>query len=78
MRKLGGTVDLRHEEVCFVASVSAVAIRDVETQEDLYTPIGELGSDESELDEYFCSPTTTAHTAITAELCTWLMDRLPD
>ncbi|MFF7531952.1 hypothetical protein ACFZB2_23035 [Streptomyces bobili] len=78
MRKLGGTVDLRHEEICFVASVSAVAVRDVETQEDLYTPIGELGSDESELDEYFCSPTTTAHTAITAELCTWLMDRLPD
>ncbi|MFJ4649057.1 hypothetical protein ACIP6Q_36865 [Streptomyces bobili] len=78
MRKLGGTVDLRHEEVCFVASVSAVAVRDVETQKDLYTPIGELGSDESELDEYFCSPTTTAHTAITAELCTWLMDRLPD
>ncbi|MCX5524220.1 hypothetical protein OG342_15295 [Streptomyces bobili] len=78
MRKLGATVDLRHEEVCFVASVSAVAVRDVETQEDLYTPIGDLASDESELDAYFCSPTTTAHTAITAELCTWLMDRLPD
>ncbi|MEU0117425.1 hypothetical protein ABZ137_27970 [Streptomyces bobili] len=78
MRKLGGTVDLRHEDVCFVPSVSAVAVRDVETQEDLYTPINGLSPEESELDYYFCSPTTTAHTAITAELCTWLMDRLPD
>ncbi|MGW0332072.1 hypothetical protein ACWD0J_09415 [Streptomyces sp. NPDC003011] len=78
MRKLGGTVDLRHEEICFVASVSAVAVRDVETQEDLYTPINGLPPEESELDDYFCSPTTTAHTAITEELCTWLMDRLPD
>ncbi|MGX1270099.1 esterase/lipase family protein [Streptomyces phaeoluteigriseus] len=78
MRKLGGTVDLRHEEVCFVASVSAVAIRDVETQEDLYAHIDDLPPEESELDEFICSSTTTAHTAITAELCTWLMDRLPD
>ncbi|MEU9665127.1 hypothetical protein AB0E25_05950 [Streptomyces bobili] len=78
MRKLGGTVDLRHEEVCFVASVSAVAIRDVETQEDLYAHIDDLPPAESELDEFICSSTTTAHTAITAELCTWLMDRLPD
>ncbi|USQ88448.1 alpha/beta hydrolase [Streptomyces phaeoluteigriseus] len=78
MRKLGGTVDLRHEKVCFVPSVSAVAIRDVETQEDLYTPISGLVAEESELDDFFCSPTTTEHTAITAELCTWLMNRLPD
>ncbi|MFE9673455.1 hypothetical protein ACFYO5_04940 [Streptomyces sp. NPDC006259] len=78
MRKLGGTVDLRHEEICFVPSVSAVAVRDIGTQEDLYTPVNGLSPDESEVDDYFCSPTTTAHTAITGELCTWLMDRLPD
>ncbi|MEU8650281.1 hypothetical protein [Streptomyces sp. NPDC048737] len=78
MRKLGGTVDLRHEEVCFVPSVSAVAVRDIETQKDLYTNIDDLAPEESELDDYLCSSTTTAHTAITEELCTWLMDRLPD
>ncbi|WP_329217598.1 alpha/beta hydrolase [Streptomyces sp. NBC_01485] len=77
MRKLGGTVDLRHEEVCFVPSVSAVAIRDVERQDDLYARIDELPQEESELDEFLCSPTTTAHTAITEELCTWLLARLP-
>ncbi|MDX3245663.1 hypothetical protein [Streptomyces sp. ME18-1-4] len=78
LRKLGGTVDLRHGEVCFVPSVSAVAVRDVERQPDLYTNIDELAPDESELDEFLCSSTTTAHTAITEELCTWLLDRLPD
>jgi hypothetical protein len=78
LRKLGGTVDLRHGEVCFVPSVSAVAVRDVERQPDLYTNIDELAPDESELDEFLCSSTTTAHTAVTEELCTWLLDRLPD
>lgn len=78
MRKLGGAVDLRHEEVCFVPSVSAVAVRDIETQKDLYTDIDDLAPEESELDDYLCSSTTTAHTAITEELCTWLLDRLPD
>jgi hypothetical protein len=63
--------------VCFVPSVSAVAIRDIEKQDDLYAPIEEEGLQESELDEFLCSSTTTAHTAITQELCTWLMDRLP-
>ncbi|WP_406353616.1 alpha/beta hydrolase [Streptomyces hirsutus] len=78
MKKLGGKADLRHEDVCFVPSVSAVAIRDIETQDDLYADINGLDLDESELDDFLCSSTTTAHTAITEELCTWLMDRLPD
>ncbi|MFD5894669.1 MULTISPECIES: esterase/lipase family protein [unclassified Streptomyces] len=78
MKKLGAKTDLRHEEVCFVPSVSAVAIRDIEKQDDLYANIDELAPEESELDDFRCSSTTTAHTAVTEELCTWLMDRLPD
>ncbi|KQX82730.1 hypothetical protein [Streptomyces sp. Root1310] len=78
LRKLGGTVDLRHEEICFVPSVSAVAVRDIETQSDLYVSIEGLPPEESELDDFLCSTTTTPHTGITRELCTWLMDRLPD
>ncbi|MFI1923814.1 esterase/lipase family protein [Streptomyces sp. NPDC020377] len=77
MKKLGGTVDLRHEEVCFVPSVSAVAIRDIETQADLYAKVDELPPEESELDDFVLSSTTTPHTGITEELCTWLLDRLP-
>ncbi|WP_331746154.1 alpha/beta hydrolase (plasmid) [Streptomyces sp. NBC_00846] len=78
MEKLGGKADLRHEDVCFVPSVSAVAIRDIEKHDDLYANIDGLSPEESELDDFYCSPTTTAHTAITEELCTWLVDRLPD
>ncbi|MFF0103779.1 esterase/lipase family protein [Streptomyces hirsutus] len=78
MKKLGGKTDLRHEDVCFVPSVSAVAIRNIETQDDLYADINGLDPENSELDDFLCSSTTTAHTAVTEELCTWLMDRLPD
>ncbi|MFE0654046.1 hypothetical protein ACFVZH_36395 [Streptomyces sp. NPDC059534] len=78
MEKLGGKADLRHEDVCFVPSVSAVAIRDIAKQDDLYANINELNPEESELDEFLCSSTTTAHTAITEELGHWLLERLPD
>ncbi|MEU8500867.1 hypothetical protein AB0C86_29700 [Streptomyces lavendulae] len=78
MEKLGGKVDLRHEDVCFVPSVSAVAIRDVDEQDDLYVDIDSLSPEESELDDFLCSSTTTEHTAITEELATWITDRLPD
>ncbi|MEV4946881.1 hypothetical protein [Streptomyces sp. NPDC053755] len=77
LEKLGGKAELRHEDVCFVPSVSAVAIRDIDQQGNLYANIGELNSEESELDDFLCSSTTTAHTAITEELCTWIIDRLP-
>ncbi|WP_326662548.1 esterase/lipase family protein [Streptomyces sp. NBC_00385] len=77
IKKLGGTTDLRYENVCFVPSVSAVAIRDVEKQDDLYVNIDKLEAQESEVDEFLCSSTTTGHTIITEELCTWLLDRLP-
>ncbi|MFI9056621.1 alpha/beta hydrolase [Streptomyces anulatus] len=78
MEKLGGKIDLRHEDVCFVPTVSAVAIRDIEKQDDLYANVGDLDPQESELDDFLCSSTTTAHTGITEELGTWIMDRLPD
>lgn len=77
IKKLGGTTDLRYENVCFVPSVSAVAIREVEKQDDLYVNIDKLEAEESEVDEFLCSSTTTGHTIITEELCTWLLDRLP-
>ncbi|MFD7715224.1 esterase/lipase family protein [Streptomyces sp. NPDC059814] len=78
MKKAGAKVDLRHESVCFVPSVSAVAIRDVEKQDDLYVNIDKLEVEESEVDEFLCSSTTTGHTVMTEELCTWLLERLPD
>ncbi|MET9380329.1 hypothetical protein ABZY09_04390 [Streptomyces sp. NPDC002928] len=75
MKKFGATVDLRHEYVCFVPTVSAVAIRDIEKQDDLYAKIKDLDAGESELDDFLCSSTTTEHTVVTEELGSWLIDR---
>ncbi|MFE7660419.1 hypothetical protein [Streptomyces celluloflavus] len=73
----GAETDLRHPTVCAVPSVSAVAIRDLGRHDDLYADIGGLPPEQSELDEFHCSATNTGHTAITRDLCTWIMDRLP-
>ncbi|MGW1783936.1 esterase/lipase family protein [Streptomyces sp. NPDC002143] len=78
LKKAGAGVELRHGDVCFVPSVSAVAIRDIDQQKDLYTNIDGLEPQESEVDEFVCSSDTTEHTAITQELGEWLLDRLPD
>ncbi|MEU0158568.1 hypothetical protein ABZ154_06900 [Streptomyces sp. NPDC006261] len=77
LEKFGATVDLRHPDVCFVPTVSAVAIRDLDRPDDLYANVDGLSPEDSEVDEFLCSSETTAHTAITEELCTWLLDRLP-
>ncbi|QBJ90069.1 hypothetical protein D0Z67_06935 [Streptomyces seoulensis] len=76
LKKAGAQVDLRHEEICFVPTVSAVAIRDLDQQKDLYANVGDLAPDESETDDFIWSSSTTPHTAVTEELATWLLDRL--
>lgn len=76
LKKVGATADLRHESVCFVPSVSAAAIRDIDQQKDLYTNIDNLNPKESEVDEFTCSSDTTTHTAVTEELGVWLLDRV--
>lgn len=78
LEKAGATVDLRHPDVCFVPTVSAVSVRNLDRPEDLYANVDDLAPDESELDDFLCSSATTGHTAITEELCTWLLDRLPN
>ncbi|WP_159767083.1 esterase/lipase family protein [Streptomyces sp. HM190] len=78
LRKFGAGIDLRHEHVCFVPSVSAIAVRDLDHQKDLYAAIDDLPPDDAEVDDFICSSITTAHTEITPELGAWLLDRLPD
>ncbi|MEV6754965.1 hypothetical protein [Streptomyces sp. NPDC051214] len=72
---LGSEATIR--EHCFVPSVSAVALRDIDTQEKLHDPFPEQ-SEDSELDEYLCATHNEGHTLVTDELCTWIMARLPD
>lgn len=58
--------------------VGAVALRDAEARDYLYANIDAIAPVDSELDEFLRSSTTTAHTAITEELRTWLLERLLD
>ncbi|MEZ0092725.1 esterase/lipase family protein [Streptacidiphilus sp. EB129] len=73
----GGKVDLKHGTICFVPTVSAVAIRDIDRQDDLYAKVDALDPTESDVDDFYCSPSTTGHTEITPELCDWIIEQLP-
>ncbi|WP_405459042.1 alpha/beta hydrolase [Streptomyces sp. NBC_00101] len=77
LERSGAEVELHHAEVCFVPTVSAVAIRDIDQPDDLYADVDGLPPGESDLDEFLCSSRTTAHTEITEQLGSWLLDRLP-
>jgi len=62
---------------CFVPSVSAVSVRDV-SDDNLYTDIGSLSPEQSDLDDFLLSDGNEPHTQISEPLATWLLDRLPD
>jgi hypothetical protein len=72
-----GATESAYRWVCFVPAVSAVAIRDLDTQDDLYADINALPPDESELDEFRCAADNEPHSQMTEELGGWLLDRLP-
>ncbi|WP_406839745.1 esterase/lipase family protein [Streptomyces sp. AHU1] len=71
-------VDIVHRSVCFVPSVSAVSIRDLDRQEDLYINIDQLPPEESELDDFMLSQDNDPHTLMTEDIGKWVLDRLPD
>ncbi|MEU1150614.1 esterase/lipase family protein [Streptomyces sp. NPDC005863] len=72
---LGSAADIRAH--CFVPTVSAIALRDIDTHEKLYAPVTAAAEEESELDEFLCASQNEGHTLVTEELCSWILDRLP-
>ncbi|MFF3643859.1 esterase/lipase family protein [Streptomyces sp. NPDC002564] len=72
---LGAAAEIRAH--CFVPTVSAIALRDIDTHEKLYGPVTAAAEEESELDEFLCASRNEGHTLVTEELCTWIADRLP-
>ncbi|SNQ47488.1 conserved hypothetical protein [Frankia canadensis] len=78
LKEAGENVDVSHRSICFVPSVSAVAVRGIETNDDLYVNINQLSPDESALDDFLTSSSGTPHSALTEEIGTWILDRLPD
>ncbi|AJT70159.1 esterase/lipase family protein [Streptomyces chattanoogensis] len=74
----GESVELAHRSVCFVPSVSAVAVRDLDQHEDLYVNIEDLPPEESELDDFLLSSDNDPHALMTEKIGRWVLDRLPD
>ncbi|MCX5397619.1 triacylglycerol lipase [Streptomyces sp. NBC_00102] len=78
LEQFGAEIELNHPDICFVPTVSAVAIRDIDQPDDLYANVDGLPPEESDLDEFLCSSETTGHTRITEQLGGWLLERLPE
>ncbi|WP_335935152.1 esterase/lipase family protein [Streptomyces sp. PTD5-9] len=74
---LGFKTDVRIRSHCFVPSVSAVDIRDLDTDEALYADISALPPEQSGLDAFKLASRNGGHSLVTAELCGWLLDQLP-
>ncbi|WP_194904426.1 esterase/lipase family protein [Catenulispora rubra] len=77
LRELGYEVECDYPTINFVPSVSAVAIRGVATDAELYLTIDKEPASASEVDEFKCSRTNTPHTKMTVELGEWILERLP-
>ncbi|KPM51793.1 hypothetical protein ACG83_33875 [Frankia sp. R43] len=76
LKEIGEGLDVAHRTACFVPSVSAVSVRGVETNDDLYVDINALPPEQSDLDDFLCSSRPTPHTAMTEELGQWIVDRV--
>ncbi|WP_410595483.1 thioesterase domain-containing protein [Amycolatopsis sp. lyj-23] len=70
-------VDNPVREHCFVPTVSAIALREPATHDDLYTPISEQDLEETPFHAIKLASQNDTHTLITEELSTWFLDQLP-
>ncbi|MCX4725686.1 triacylglycerol lipase [Streptomyces sp. NBC_01306] len=64
-------------EHCFVPAVSAVDIKGVATHDELYSPVNDLEPSDSGLDDFKLASQNEAHSLMTEELGSWIIDRLP-
>ncbi|MEU8992861.1 hypothetical protein AB0C98_41875 [Streptomyces sp. NPDC048558] len=73
----GFGVDNPIREHCFVPAVSAIALRESATHDDLYTPISDEELEESPFHAVKLASQSETHTLVTEELSTWFLDQLP-
>ncbi|GAA3463427.1 lipase family alpha/beta hydrolase [Saccharothrix longispora] len=64
-------------EHCFVPAVSAIALREPDTHDNLYTPIDHDELEETPFHAVKLSSQSDTHTLVTEELATWFLDQLP-
>ncbi|CCB74153.1 MULTISPECIES: hypothetical protein [Streptomycetaceae] len=74
---LGLRVSNPIREHCFVPAVSAAALRQPDTHDDLYTPISDDELEEGPFHAVKFASQSETHTLVTEELATWFLDQLP-
>ncbi|MGO4458894.1 hypothetical protein AB4039_16575 [Streptomyces sp. M-16] len=74
---LGFRVSNPIREHCFVPAVSAIAVREPATHDDLYTPIRDEDLEETPFHAVKFASQSEMHTLVTEELSTWFLDQLP-
>ncbi|MFJ8585756.1 hypothetical protein ACIRD2_14005 [Streptomyces sp. NPDC093595] len=74
---LGFRVSNPIREHCFVPAVSAVAVREPATHDDLYTPIDDEELEQGPFHAVKFASQSEMHTLVTEELSTWFLDQLP-
>ncbi|MGW3955149.1 hypothetical protein ACWEKM_30385 [Streptomyces sp. NPDC004752] len=73
----GFGVDNPIREHCFVPAVSAIALREPSTHDNLYTPISDEDLDETPFHDVKLASQNDTHTLITEELSSWFLNQLP-
>ncbi|WP_017589512.1 esterase/lipase family protein [Nocardiopsis ganjiahuensis] len=72
--ELTGPTEVTHRSVCFVPSVSAVAIGDLD---DPYSAVDALHRESSDLDDFLLAETNEPHSHMSRTLGEWILERLP-
>lgn len=72
--ELTGPTEITHRSVCFVPSVSAVAIGDLDQP---YTAVDTIAPETSELHDFRLAQTNEPCSHMSAELGEWILDRPP-
>ncbi|PZG30851.1 hypothetical protein C1I98_30880 [Spongiactinospora gelatinilytica] len=76
LREIDPDVRCPYPDVNLVPSVSAVAIRDILTDADLYTDVSKLPTADGELDRFMLSSANTEHGAMTKEIANWFFEQI--
>lgn len=74
---LGFQVDNPIRKHCFVPAVSAIALRQPDTHDSLYTPISDGEQEQTPFHAVKLASQSEMHTLVTEELATWFLDQLP-
>lgn len=76
MPLLGSEAVAHIPAICFVPTISAVSVLDINAK-NLTTAVSKLDRSAGDVDDFICSSENVLHSKMTSELGTWILERLP-